>query len=113
MGRPGNRGLRGVYGWYHYVQRLVFARDNCRCRYCGCELTVCYPNDQPPPKNVATLDHLVPLSAGGRTIPSNLVAACPKCNALLGDFSGTFEEKQVEWQRRNTAKERSQHVAAG
>lgn len=41
-----------------------------RCYYCGARV---------PAKDL-TMDHLVPLVRGGRSIKSNLVAACKECN---------------------------------
>ena len=41
-----------------------------RCYYCGCSL---------PPKAL-TMDHIVPLSRGGRSTKGNVVTACKVCN---------------------------------
>lgn len=49
----------------------VFARDGFRCRYCGVAVHE---------GAVLTIDHVVPVSAGGRHLDENLVAACRKCN---------------------------------
>lgn len=51
--------------------RNVVIRDNFKCAYCGCVLTF----------KSATKDHVVPASKGGKTIMSNLVAACKPCNS--------------------------------
>lgn len=50
----------------------VLTRDGCQCIYCGAS----------PAKNKVVLhvDHVVPLSKGGKNIASNLVAACEDCN---------------------------------
>jgi|DEB0MinimDraft_10_1074344.scaffolds.fasta_scaffold03487_6 5-methylcytosine-specific restriction endonuclease McrA len=47
--------------------------DAKRCYWCGCEL-----------KGKYHLDHVVPLSKGGRHIVANLVASCPTCNLSKG-----------------------------
>ncbi len=41
-----------------------------RCHYCGRRF---------PPSEL-TMDHLVPLSRGGRSVRENLVPACKECN---------------------------------
>lgn len=41
-----------------------------RCHYCG----VFFPPTQ------LTMDHIVPVARGGRSIKSNIVPACPECN---------------------------------
>lgn len=45
-----------------------------RCWYC----------ERPVPADVATLDHLIPVSHGGRNNISNVVAACQWCNNKRG-----------------------------
>lgn len=41
------------------------------CHYCG---------EQFPPREL-TMDHLVPLARGGRSVKSNLVPCCKNCNS--------------------------------
>src|SRR5688500_14944989 len=48
----------------------ILMRDGFTCQYCG----------RRAPDVVLEVDHLVPRSRGGRTVPSNLVAACFDCN---------------------------------
>ncbi len=45
------------------------------CAYCGCGVL----------RSDATLDHVVPVSKGGRTVLGNLVVACWPCNARKKD----------------------------
>ncbi len=49
----------------------VFLRDLHTCQYCDTQF----------PKSVLTLDHVVPLSRGGKTAWDNIVTACGPCNA--------------------------------
>ena len=49
----------------------VFLRDKYICQYC----------ETPLSKATATLDHVTPVSKGGKSIWSNCVAACHKCNS--------------------------------
>lgn len=48
----------------------ILRRDNHACRYCG----------RRAPDVVLTVDHVVPVTLGGSDDPTNLVAACEKCN---------------------------------
>jgi 5-methylcytosine-specific restriction endonuclease McrA len=52
----------------------IFARDGYRCQYCGVE------------KKVAelTYDHVIPRYQGGKTVWTNIVTACDKCNLRKG-----------------------------
>jgi 5-methylcytosine-specific restriction endonuclease McrA len=66
------RGRRRGSGWgWREIRAAILARDLGRCHYCG-ELA-------------NTVDHLVPVSAGGTDAPTNLVAACARCNGRKGD----------------------------
>lgn len=50
----------------------VFQRDNFTCTYCGTS------------KVRLECDHVLPLSRGGKTDPSNLATACTPCNRRKG-----------------------------
>jgi 5-methylcytosine-specific restriction endonuclease McrA len=57
----------------HYARlskRNVFLRDLYKCQYCGAD---CNGTD-------ATLDHVLPLSKGGKSVWTNLTTACKPCN---------------------------------
>lgn len=69
----------------------VWKRDRWRCRYCGraVEMPGLHPHEA-----MATVDHVVPKSAGGSNKVRNLVTACLKCNNEKGDhlaWSGPSE----------------------
>ncbi len=51
-----------------YFQSLL---DRGICRYCGGRF----------PKGELTLDHVIPLARGGRSVRGNLVVCCKKCNS--------------------------------
>ena len=53
-------------------RRVLFARDEWRCQYCG---TV----------GKLTLDHVVPRSRGGDSVWENVVASCAPCNMRKAD----------------------------
>lgn len=48
----------------------VFKRDKFTCQYCG----------RKAPDIVLEVDHIIPVSKGGKTIVSNLITACFDCN---------------------------------
>lgn len=60
------------------LRNTVFARDNYTCRYCGATDTSFH------------VDHIKPVSKGGRDELSNLATACVRCN--LGKGSKTLQE---------------------
>ncbi|MDA1080125.1 MAG: HNH endonuclease signature motif containing protein [Gemmatimonadetes bacterium] len=59
-----------------HVKRATFRDCGRRCVYCGTFLGL----------DIATLDHVHPLSRGGDDAPGNLVAACQPCNQLKGSL---------------------------
>jgi 5-methylcytosine-specific restriction endonuclease McrA len=58
-----------------FNRKWVFLRDNYKCQYCFKELT--------PSK--CTIDHVMPVSKGGRTTWHNVVTACTDCNNSKGN----------------------------
>lgn len=69
------RQLRKSQWWKQKVQ-------NTCCYYCGCELTA----------KTVTMDHVVPISQGGRSTKGNIVPACKDCNNKKKDMN------TIEWQ---------------
>jgi 5-methylcytosine-specific restriction endonuclease McrA len=53
----------------------VFLRDLHHCQYCNTLF----------PKGILTLDHVLPISHGGKTCWENIVTACSPCNAKKGN----------------------------
>jgi 5-methylcytosine-specific restriction endonuclease McrA len=68
MARTENRGVK-------FSRRNVYQRDGYRCQYCG----------ERKHARELSYDHVVPRSAGGRTIWTNIVAACRACNTRKDD----------------------------
>jgi len=69
------RELRKSQWWKNRVGRG-------RCHYCGVQV---------PPKEL-TLDHIVPVSRGGRSTKGNCVPCCKNCN------SSKQQMTPVEWE---------------
>lgn len=63
------------------IRIRLTAKQNGKCHYCKCTMTEC---DGVTPTSV-TLDHVIPLCAGGLNHPSNMVAACFACNQDKAD----------------------------
>jgi 5-methylcytosine-specific restriction endonuclease McrA len=61
------------------LRTALLLRQHHRCFWCGHPVTLDTAFD-----SSATLDHLVPLSSGGRTNMTNLVVACARCNNIRG-----------------------------
>jgi 5-methylcytosine-specific restriction endonuclease McrA len=53
----------------------VFLRDLYTCQYCGDAVN----------RKTATLDHVLPVSHGGKTTYENCVTACGPCNSSKGN----------------------------
>jgi len=57
-----------------FTRRNIFYRDKNRCQYCGTVFA----------QRELNLDHVVPLSRGGRSGWTNVVTACVPCNSRKG-----------------------------
>jgi 5-methylcytosine-specific restriction endonuclease McrA len=58
-----------------FSKQNIFLRDRYICQYCDKTLT----------EKTATLDHVLPVSHGGKTNWENCVCACGNCNTLKGN----------------------------
>lgn len=58
-----------------YSKMNVFIRDKFRCTYCNKEVT----------RKTATIDHVLPVSLGGKSTFENTVCACSSCNGKKGN----------------------------
>jgi len=61
----------------------IYLRDNATCAYCL----------QPVERKVATLDHVLPVSKGGKTTWENCVTACAPCNSHKSDITKGWKPK--------------------
>lgn len=90
---------RVIASLWQLKRRIVLMRDRGRCRYCLDELTA----------KTFTVDHVVPLSAGGGNAFANLVACCKYCNKLKGNKTVDAAMRDEMWMM---AFRRHQHNAA-
>lgn len=58
-----------------FSKKTVLVRDNYTCQYCGKVLT---------PKT-CTIDHVIPVSKGGKSTYTNCVTSCKTCNNWKDD----------------------------
>lgn len=57
-----------------FNRKNIFARDGCRCQYCGKRF----------PTNELSIDHVIPRSQNGKTTWENVVCSCMECNVRKG-----------------------------
>ena len=57
-----------------FTRKNIFFRDKNRCQYCGGRFSTSELN----------LDHVVPLSRGGKSAWENVVCCCVRCNSRKG-----------------------------
>lgn len=65
------------FGFVRCTRKNVLLRDGYQCQYCGVK---CRPG-------AITIDHVVPRMRGGKTVWTNVVAACHTCNRKKGSRS--------------------------
>lgn len=65
----------------NYSAYDVFKRDKWRCHLCGCKTQ---KRDIYAP-NAAEIDHVIPISRGGKDTPCNVKCSCRACNSKKGD----------------------------
>jgi 5-methylcytosine-specific restriction endonuclease McrA len=68
-------------------KRNIFLRDSYQCQYCGCEVT----------ESTATLDHVHPVSLGGKTTWENSTTACKSCNYKKAAHVGKMKPRQLPY----------------
>jgi 5-methylcytosine-specific restriction endonuclease McrA len=73
---------------------LIYERDGGRCYLCG---QLVDRNFRFPDIKSSTLDHVMPMSAGGSDDPSNLRLAHLGCNMDKGDRLPYWWEKAAPW----------------
>ena len=88
-----------VKAWLDFRETLLDAaeaRDGClQCHYCGRKdlIREIPKNRVRQPSNLATIDHVIPKSHGGKDTEENCVIACYRCNQKKGDdIKGEWNE---------------------
>jgi 5-methylcytosine-specific restriction endonuclease McrA len=66
-------------GTVRYSKRALLERDRYRCQYI-------HPDTNYTHEGRLTVDHVVPVSRGGKTEWSNVVVACERCQMLKRDL---------------------------
>lgn len=66
---------RRRHGFTLPSHKNIFIREQEKCAYCGCKLTL----------RTTTKEHVIPRSKGGPDTLLNVVAACRSCNGLKAD----------------------------
>jgi 5-methylcytosine-specific restriction endonuclease McrA len=67
-----------------FKRKLRLLREDRHCKYCGKRLN----------RYTATIDHVIPLSKGGKDSKKNRVLACYECNQEKGDKILTGKERE-------------------
>lgn len=67
-----------------HQRKLILDRDNWACQSCGIEVHDRRNGDWNTPDK-AHIDHILPISRGGNSIPSNLQVLCRTCNLSKRD----------------------------
>ena len=70
----------------HTLRDLVEARADGRCEYCRRYQDLVG-------ETFFEVEHILPRSRGGLTIPSNLALACRRCNLLKGDATEALDHR--------------------
>ena len=85
-------------------KRNIFLRDQYHCQYCGVDVT----------ESTATLDHVHPVSLGGKTTWENSTTACKPCNYRKAAHTKmkpkTLPYKPHFWDLVEKRKKRGYHV---
>lgn len=71
------------------LKQKIYNRDDGICYICGCKTTIATKEERLK-DNCFTVDHVIPISKGGKTVIDNLKCCCVRCNSLKGNF--TFSE---------------------
>jgi 5-methylcytosine-specific restriction endonuclease McrA len=67
-----------------FCRRSILLRDHFRCQYCGGKF------DGPE----LTFEHVIPRSAGGQTVWTNILSACVPCNMAKQDQLPNYSAKK-------------------
>lgn len=80
-----------------WSRRAVLRRDQYTCAYCGMQIGD-KSRGQVLTKQNFTVDHVLPLSRGGRNTWGNTVCACPPCNQRKADRMPNEANMHLLWE---------------
>lgn len=85
--------MRGNY-WSRWLESALFYRENGSCAICTRSLTGVIDPDAKP-----HIDHIIPITQGGTSDPTNLQILCSKCNQRKGDRSNESRDRiYIPWE---------------
>lgn len=76
----------------------LFKRDGFACQYCGSK----------PPNVVLEIDHILPVSKGGKSVDHNLITSCFECNRGKSNVSLEDVPQPIEQQLREQVERQTQ-----
>lgn len=80
-----------------WSRKAVLQRDNFTCAYCGVQSGQKL-RGQILTKTSFTVDHILPVSRGGKNTWSNTVCACPGCNQRKGNRMPHEANMPLRWE---------------
>lgn len=81
----------------HWSRRRVLQRDQYTCAYCGIQPGG-EQRGQVLTRHNFTIDHILPVSRGGKNTWSNTVCACPACNHRKADRMPHEANMKLLWE---------------
>ena len=80
-----------------WSRKAVLQRDNFTCAYCGVQPGA-QQRGQILAKDSFTVDHILPVSRGGKNTWGNTVCACPLCNQRKGNRMPHEAQMKLGWE---------------
>lgn len=80
-----------------WSRRAVLQRDDYTCAYCGIKPGA-KQRGRILSKRSLTVDHILPVSRGGKNTWSNTVCACPVCNQRKGNRTPHEANMKLRWE---------------
>lgn len=81
----------------HWSRRAVLQRDGFTCAYCGVRVGK-RRRGKTLTRHIFTIDHVIPLSRGGKSTWSNTVCACPQCNQRKANRTPHEANMKLLWE---------------
>ncbi|MBN1995040.1 MAG: HNH endonuclease [Anaerolineae bacterium] len=80
-----------------WSRRAVLRRDKYTCAYCGLQPGN-HQRGQTLTKYSFTIDHIIPVSRGGKNTWGNTICACPVCNQRKGNRTPHEANMKLRWE---------------